>query len=78
MTNLEKYNHSFIEIFGAAEDALPTLTYQALAGWDSVGHMRLMANIEGAFGIMLETDDVVGFSSYEKGMEILKRYGIEF
>ena len=78
MTNLEKYNHSFVEIFGANEDALSTLTYQSLAGWDSVGHMRLMVNIEGTFGIMLETEDVVGFSSYEKGREILKKYGIEF
>lgn len=78
MTNLEKYNHSFVEIFGASDDALSTLTYQSFAGWDSVGHMRLMVNIEGTFGIMLETEDVVGFSSYEKGREILKKYGIEF
>ena len=78
MTNLDKYNHSFTEVFGAAEDALPALTYQSYAGWDSVGHMRLMVNIEGTFGILLETEDVVGFSSYEKGREILKKYGIEF
>ena len=45
--------------------------------WDSVGHMTLMAAIEDAFDIMLDTDDIVDFSSYEKGKEILKKYDVE-
>ena len=77
MNNLEKYNSAFIEILGIAEDALATLAYQSIAQWDSVGHMRLMVDIEGKFGIMLDTEDIVGFSSYGKGKEILKKYDVE-
>ena len=46
--------------------------------WDSVAHMVLMATLEETFDIQLETDDVIDFSSYEKGHEILKKYGVEF
>ena len=28
------------------------------------------------FGISIETDDVIDFSSYEKGKEILKKYKV--
>ena len=39
--------------------------------------MQLVAAIEDAFDIMLETDDVIDFSSYEKGMELIAKYGVE-
>ncbi len=79
MTNLEKYNKAFTDSLELTEDKLPGLQYQGTELWDSVGHMTLMAAIEDAFDIMLETDDIVDFSSYEKGKEILsKNYGIEF
>ena len=45
--------------------------------WDSVGHMGLMAEIEEAFDIQLEMDDVIDFGSYDKGKEILKKYNVE-
>ena len=77
MTNLEKYNCVFIEIFEVHAEVLPSLAYQGIAQWDSVGHMRLMAEIERKFEVMLDTDEIVDFSSYEKGREILKKYGIE-
>lgn len=67
-----------MKIFGVAEEALATLAYQSISQWDSVGHMRLMAEIEGAFGVMLDTEDIVGFSSYETGKAILGKYGVEF
>lgn len=46
-------------------------------GWDSVAHMVLMATLEETFDIQLETDDVIDFSSYKKGTEILRNYGVE-
>ena len=39
--------------------------------------MDLMSAMEEAFGINLSTLDVLDFSSYEKGKEILARYGVE-
>ena len=53
------------------------LKYQSIDEWDSVGHMGLIAEIEEAFGIELEMDDVIDFSSYVKGKEILKKYNVE-
>lgn len=79
MTNLEKYNNAFIESFDITEDKLPGLEYQKIDAWDSVGHMGLIAAIEDAFDIMMDTDDVIDLSSYEKGKEILSsHYDIKF
>ncbi len=78
MTNLEKYNAAFRETLNVEESQLNELKYQAIPEWDSVGHMSLMAAIEDAFDIMLDTDDIIDFSSYEKGKVILKKYDVEF
>ena len=78
MTNLEKYDNVFCQSLNVKPEQLPGLTYQAVKGWDSVGHMGLIAELEDAFDIMMETDDIIDFSSYEKGKEILtKNYQIE-
>ena len=79
MTNLEHYKKSFCETFEIQEDALKGLVYQGIPSWDSVGHMNLVATLEEAFDIMMDTDDVIDLSSYEKGIEILKdHYDIGF
>ena len=79
MTNLEKYNKAFCESFEISEEQLAGLQYQQIELWDSVGHMTLVANLEDAFDIMMETDDIIDLSSYEKGKEILaKNYNVEF
>lgn len=77
MTNLEKYNGVFCETFGIGEDKLEGLTYQSITEWDSVGHMQLIAAIEDAFDIMIDTDDIIDLNSYEKGKELLSKYDIE-
>ncbi len=78
MTNLQKYNNTFIETFEVAEQDLNSeLVYQSIQAWDSVGHMSLIAVIEGVFDIMFEMDDILDFSSYEKGKKIIKKYKID-
>lgn len=79
MTNLEKYNKAFCDSFEITEDKLVGLKYQQIELWDSVGHMTLVANLEDAFDIMMETDDIIDLSSYEKGKDILsQKYNIVF
>ena len=80
MSNLEKYNEAFTSTFEITEDQLAGLKYQDIQAWDSVGHMSLVAALEDAFDIMFDTDDIIDFSSYEKGKEILAKaeYGVEF
>ena len=77
MTNLQRYETAFIESFDIDNAQLSALEYQSIANWDSVGHMSLMAALEEAFDIMMDTDDIIDFSSYEKGKEILKKYDVE-
>ncbi len=76
MTNLEKYRNAFVEGLGVSEDIVDGLTFQAVTEWDSVGHMGLIACLEDAFDIMMDTDDIIDFSSYEKGIEIMKKYDV--
>ena len=78
MTNVEKYNNVFMENLQISEDKLAGLQYQGVELWDSVGHMSLVAALEDEFDIMIDTDDIIDLSSYEKGMEILAKYGVEF
>lgn len=80
MTNLEKYNKAFMETFEISENKLAGLKYQDIDAWDSVGHMGLIAYLEDTFDIMMDTDDIIDLSSYEKGKEILAKemYGVEF
>ena len=50
--------------------------YNEIPEWDSIGHMTLMSGLEEGFGITMETDDIIDFSSFEKGKQIVKKYGI--
>lgn len=77
MTNIEKYNKVFMDILGVAEDQLEELKYQD-GDWDSVGHMELMAELEDTFDIELDADDIIDFSSYQKGREILENYKVQW
>ncbi len=78
MNNLEKYKEAFKEAFELDDSAnIEGLEYESIPEWDSVGHMRLMAAIEDAFDIMLDTEDILDFGTFEKGKEILKKYEVE-
>lgn len=50
------------------------LIYNDYPGWDSVGHMALIAALEGEFDCMLEMDDILDMSSFEKAVEIMGKY----
>jgi acyl carrier protein len=79
MNNIEKYEKLLCECFEIDRNQLKGLKYQDVAAWDSVGHMALITAIEEAFDLMMETDDIIDFSSYEKGLIILeKKYNVQF
>ncbi len=79
MSNLEKYTNAFVQAFEVEPKDVPTLKYQDIKAWDSVGHMGLVANLEEAFDIMMETEDIIDLSSFEKGKEILsQKYDVDF
>lgn len=76
--SIEKYDSIFMECFGIGQDQLgPDLEYQSIAEWDSVGHMTMIADIEDAFEVTIDIDDIIAFSSYEEGKKILERYDVQ-
>ena len=71
--NIEKYNQAFMTAFDIEVSIIGTdLKYESIQEWDSIGHMGLIAELEDSFDISMEMDDIIDFSSYEKGKEIIK------
>ena len=52
------------------------IKYNEIPEWDSIGHMTLMSDLESAFNITIDTDDIIDFSSFKKGIQILKKYKV--
>ena len=79
MTNDEKLKDTFATAL-AIDRALVTdgLQYNTIRQWDSVAHMGVVAAVEEAFGVMLDTDDIVEMSSVAKTREILTKYDVSF
>ena len=78
MSNREKLISVFVSALGIVAEVAESAVFKETPGWDSVGHVNLMNEIEEAFDVSLEPDDILDFKSFEVGMEILKKYGIEF
>ena len=79
MENKKKYQDIFIESLSIdAASFNEDIKYNEIPEWDSIGHMTLVSGLEEAFKISMETDDIVDYSSYKKGIEILKKYKIDF
>jgi acyl carrier protein len=78
MKNEYTLRNIFITLLGVEEDVLDNLKYNDVPNWDSIGHMGLISEIEDQFNIFLEVDDIIEFSSFKKGIEILKKYDVEF
>ncbi len=77
--NIEKYEKAFMESFDIEKSMLnEELKYESIPEWDSVGHMTMISNLEEVFDIVMEMDDIIDFSSFEIGKEILKKYKIDF
>ena len=77
LSNLDKYIKVFTKTFSVNKSKLKKLKYQSISQWDSVGHMSMIGALEDAFKITMEMDDIIDFSSFEKGKKILKKYKIK-
>ena len=77
MSNKQKFKDIFIKSLAMdGKKFNENVKYNEIAEWDSIGHMTFMSGLEEGFSIAMETDDVVDFSSYKKGIEILKKYKV--
>ena len=77
MSNKHKYQDIFIKSLSIDTKKFnENIKYNEIPEWDSIGHMTLMSGLEEGFGITMDTDDIVDFSSFKKGMKILKKYKV--
>lgn len=78
MTNLEKYNDIFAQVFSAkAEDLGDNYSKETVPAWDSVHQLNIISLMEETFELMLDPEDIMACTSYNAGKEILAKNGIE-
>jgi len=77
MSNLEKYNNAFASVFNVDVSQLgPEFTSGGVDNWDSITQLSLVTEIEDTFDIMLDTEDILNFKSYEGGKSIVSKYDV--
>ncbi len=78
MTNREKFNQAFVEVFGVDESALnETFAKENVDAWDSVHQLNIIAILEETFDIMFDPEDIMELTSYEKGAALMAKYEVE-
>ncbi len=78
MTNLEKYNAIFTEVFGTTADQLgDNFDKATVSEWDSVHQLNIITLLEETFDLFLDPEDIMACTSYNAGKEILTKNGIE-
>jgi acyl carrier protein len=75
MTVRDRVLSAFKESFDL-DDGTDTskLVYQEYPAWTSVGHMILVAALESEFNTMLDTDDILDMSNFDKAVSIMSKY----
>ena len=77
MENIEKYNNAFVQVFGAKTEILDdSYGKDTVEEWDSVHQLSLIAQLEEAFDIMFDPEDIMELTSYANGKEILAKYDV--
>ena len=77
--NRVKYFEIFKALFEVEESELnDSFTFQDVERWDSLTHLTLITDLEDAFDVMFETDDILHFGGFTNGMKILEKYGVNF
>lgn len=78
MTNLEKYNDIYVQVFGADVALLgDNYNKETVSEWDSVHQLNIISLMEETFDLMLDPEDIMACTGYNAGKEILARNGVE-
>lgn len=78
MTNIEKYNDIFVQVFGADIAQLgDNFSKETVDAWDSVHQLNIISLLEETFDLMLDPEDIMACTSYNAGKEILAKNDIE-
>jgi hypothetical protein len=78
MSNLDRLRDAFrTGLMLPADYAVDALEYRGVEQWDSLAHLTLVAEIENAFGVSINTDDVIDLDSFAKAVEILQSHDVD-
>lgn len=80
MTNLEKLNQIFCEVYSVEESALnEDFVNTNVETWDSIHQLSMVAAIEEAFDLMMDAEDILDMTSYNNVKQLLaSKYEIVF
>lgn len=74
-----KLQRAFIKSLGLPPETDVTgLEYSRHELWDSVAHMRLVSEIESAFDLMLESEEIIAMSSWTAVLSVVRKHGVSF
>jgi acyl carrier protein len=64
----------FIDVLEIKENIdTARLKYNETLNWNSLAHITLVSALEGEFDIMLDPDDILAMSSYDKAVDIVRK-----
>jgi acyl carrier protein len=74
--NLEFMQSVFAESLELSEDVSSALSlnsmFEEVEGWDSMGHMRIIMEIENRLDVEFDIDEVIGVDTIEKLIQMAK------
>jgi acyl carrier protein len=77
MSNLDKFNSVFAEVFEVEKSELGSdFSIDNVDNWDSVTQLSLVSDMEDEFDIMLDSEDILEFKSYDAAKAIVAKYDI--
>jgi acyl carrier protein len=78
MSALQQLNEVVSKALSVSPETITDdLEYQSIPEWDSMTHLVLVGELEQAYGIAIEMDDVLEMGSVGKIRTLLKKYQVE-
>jgi acyl carrier protein len=77
MSNIDRLNKVFIEVFEVEKNKLGSdFSIDNVDNWDSITQLSLVSDIEDEFDIMIDSDDILDFKSYDAAKIIIAKYEV--
>lgn len=77
MTNIEKLNNIFVEVFGVEPSALTSdFKKENVEAWDSIHQLSIVTAMEEEFDLLFDPEDIIALDSYEAAKGIMEKYGV--
>lgn len=77
MSPMNKLINCFVQTLAIDRSMITDeLAYQSIPQWDSMNHLALVVEIENAFGVTFNTDDIIAMRNVANTVAILQKHGV--